>query len=164
MLDTIEGKLGGAAFEPTGIPVTSRLRQFLESIPVTPSQPFEDLGFRILEGIFPQMALKANEVVAERMYTSEIYARDIERLRGRLDIAVPPNEYDDTGEPASFAGILNAAWHFYLEDSDLLPGADLSGAEAKERFYEMISWALEAAELSLAWSEASQKVKDVDAI
>ena len=154
MLDTIEGRFAKPIFAADAAPLMGDLRGHLESIPAHPSDPLADLGFKLLSTGFTQMVQQSRQVVGAMLYTSEKHKRDITELRKRLAIAIPPNEYDDTTEPATFAGILNASWDFYLTEPNLLPGSHLATAEGKDRFYDLVSWALEAAELSESWRQS----------
>lgn len=151
MLDTIEGKYGPPVFDQDSMPLMHHLRGYLESTPTNPTEPSDDLAFKFLNENFSKTLLESRKIVGTHAYTPENYLRDIAGLRSRLENTIPPNEYEDGTGPATFASILNASWDFYLGESKLMPGSNVTLSEAKEQFYGLVSWALEAAELSEAW-------------
>lgn len=154
MLDAMDGKLGTLGFTQGSVPLLGELRESLGPIQSNELDPADRLAYDLLRSEFPKALTIAESAVREWLYTPAYYRRDAGDLSKRLAFAIPPNEYDDTSEPASFASVLNASWAFYLSEPELAPlGMDHSPEERYERFYGLVSWALETSELVRSWRQ-----------
>lgn len=161
MLDAIEGKFGVLGYEPGSVPLTKRLREFLGPVSPATTGSLDEVAYEALQRDFRDMLTVASAAVGGQVYTLDNYRKDVDDLARRFNMAVPPNEYSDTREPPSFQSILNASWEFYINEPELMPlGRDVEPERRKERFYGLVAWALEAAELTQSWQHIRDRQQE----
>ena len=127
-----------------------------------PSTPPYTAVYKSITSILDEIKERIKQRVADKAYSQEIYAVEVEELTDRLVNCIPPNEIVDiknqTFSTPSVESILNAAWNVYLtrmeEFYDILNAkSEDDKFHARRKLNDLVLKAIEYSVIQNTWYE-----------